>query len=220
LTAAAASRGATVIAADLSEAMVAIAGARQPGIEFRQADAEHLPFSDRTFDAVVANLLLPHLPRPEAGTAEMVRVLRSGGWLAVSMWDIPARSRLVGVMWEAIAEIGSPPPSKNPPGPPPFRYSDESELQGLLRLAGLEDVGVRRVEFSHPIPSVEHLWKAWTEGSVRTASAVRDQPAHIQDQIRAAFDRRASLYADERGLHVPVSFLIAFARKASSSSAG
>jgi len=67
LAAAAASRGAFVVGTDLSDAMVMLARERHPKIEFRQADAEQLPFPDMTFDSVVSNLLVPHLPRPEAG---------------------------------------------------------------------------------------------------------------------------------------------------------
>src|SRR5690348_2134130 len=111
LAAAAASRGASVVGPALSAAMVALARKHHPQIDFRQADAEQIPFADLTFDSVVSNLLIPHLPRPDAGIIELVRVLKPGGRLAASMWDVPARSRLVGIMWEAIAEVGAPPPT-------------------------------------------------------------------------------------------------------------
>ena len=213
LAAAAASRGASVVGTDLSDSMVMLARERHPKIEFRQADAEQLPFPDMSFDAVVSNLLIPHLPRPEDGIVELARVLKAGGRLAMSMWDAPDRSRLVGVMWEAITEVGAPAPPGIPRGPATFRYSDGDELRGLLRSAGLDDINVRRVEFMHRVASLDRLWEGWSEGSVRTASAVRDQPTGIQLQIRAAFDRLAGAYADDQGLNVPVSFLIASGRK-------
>jgi len=213
LAAEAASRGASVVGTDLSDAMVALARRHHPQLDFRQADAEQLPFADLTFDSVVSNLLIPHLPRPDAAVTEFVRVLKTGGRLAASMWDVPARSRLVGVMWEAIAEVGAPPPADIPHGPAAFKYSDGGELKELLRSGGLTEIELRQIEFTHEIPTLEHLWKAWTEGSVRTASAVRDQPPHIQRQIRDAFDRRASAYMDDHCVKVPVSFLVASGRK-------
>ena len=116
-------------------------------------------------------------------------------------------------MWEAIAEVGAPAPPGIPRGPATFKYSDDGELGGLLGSAGLDDINVRQIEFIHRVASLDRLWEAWTEGSVRTASAVRDQPTGIQLQIRAAFDRLAGAYADDQGLNVPVSFLIASGRK-------
>jgi len=75
------------------------------------------------------------------------------------------------------------------------------------------DVSVRRIGFSHSVATGEEVWKGWTEGSVRTASSVIDQPAPVQRRIRAAFDRRIGVYATDRGLSVPVSFLVASGRK-------
>ena len=213
LAAAAASRGASVVGADLSQVMVAMARSRHPELEFQQADAERLPFPEGTFDAVVANLLIPHLPRPEVGLAELVRVLKQGGRLAVSMWDRPERCRLLGVIWEAIVEVGAPPPPGIPPGPPPFRYSDEDELGQLLRSSGLRQVRQRRVSFSQFVATGEEVWNGWIEGSVRTASSVNGQPAAIQGRIRDAFDRRIGAFGTDRGLVLPVSFLVASGQK-------
>lgn len=213
LAAAAASRGASVIGVDLSESMLALARRRYSEIEFRQADAENLPSSDYTFDAVAANLLVPHLPRPEAGITELVRVLKPHAWLAVSMWDAPQRSRLLGIMWEAIAEVGEPPPAGLPAGPSVLKYSDEWELRGLLESSGLAHVDLRRVEFDVDASDTQDIWNAWTQGSVRTRSAVVDQPEDVQRRIHASFERRARAYANEKGLSVPVSFLVSWGRK-------
>jgi SAM-dependent methyltransferase len=50
-----------------------------------QGDTFHLPFADRSFDCVIASEVLEHLPDDGAAIAEMSRVLRSGGLLAVSV---------------------------------------------------------------------------------------------------------------------------------------
>jgi ubiquinone/menaquinone biosynthesis C-methylase UbiE len=75
--------------ADLSPGMVDEAMARCYALPFgavhgRQADAAALPFDDGTFDAVVAMHMLYHLPDPSAGIAEISRVLKPGGFLAVT----------------------------------------------------------------------------------------------------------------------------------------
>ncbi|MBY5351440.1 class I SAM-dependent methyltransferase [Rhizobium leguminosarum] len=75
--------------ADLSQGMVDEAVARCSTLPFGsvrgcQADAAALPFENGAFDAVVAMHMLYHLPDPAAGIADMLRVLRPGGLLAVT----------------------------------------------------------------------------------------------------------------------------------------
>jgi SAM-dependent methyltransferase len=75
-------RGATVSAFDLSDDYLAEArrraAANGAAIDFRPADAHHLPFADESFDAVWGNAILHHLDLAVAGR-ELQRVLRPGG---------------------------------------------------------------------------------------------------------------------------------------------
>lgn len=54
-----------------------------PNTTFREADGRSLPFEDETFDVVVFDTTLTHVPGPERAIAEALRVLRPLGWLAV-----------------------------------------------------------------------------------------------------------------------------------------
>lgn len=74
---------------DLSPGMVQEAVERCQPLPFasvtgQQADASALPFEDSSFDAVIAMHMLYHLPDPSRAIAEMHRVLRPGGFLAVT----------------------------------------------------------------------------------------------------------------------------------------
>lgn len=60
----------------------------------RQADATDLPFEDETFDAIIAMHMLYHLSDPSKGLAEMRRVLKSGGFLAVTTNGVGNRREL------------------------------------------------------------------------------------------------------------------------------
>ena len=75
IAAEAANRGARPVGIDLSPQMIELARRMYPGIDFREADVEHLPFSDDTFDAVVCAFGLGHFPRPEVAIAECARTL-------------------------------------------------------------------------------------------------------------------------------------------------
>lgn len=77
-------RGAVVSGADFSERAVQIAQARGGGgpcLDFTQADAEKLPYSDEAFDIVISCETIEHLPNPSVALREMARVCRPGGCL-------------------------------------------------------------------------------------------------------------------------------------------
>src|SRR5207248_5148523 len=64
VTAAAARRGARVTGLDFSSAMLAEARKANPQLQFEEGDAEALPHADASFDAVVSNFGVHHVPRP------------------------------------------------------------------------------------------------------------------------------------------------------------
>lgn len=63
-----------------------------PNLSFRQADARNLPFADESFDVVVLHTLLTHVPGPEDVLAEVYRVLRPGGRVAIYDGDFTTMS--------------------------------------------------------------------------------------------------------------------------------
>ena len=75
----------SVTGIELSPAMLAIARQRAADlgrdVTLREADAEHLPFDDASFDTVVCALALCTIPSPVAALGEMRRVLAPGGRL-------------------------------------------------------------------------------------------------------------------------------------------
>lgn len=209
----AAARGAAVVGVDIAEPMVALAARFNPGLDFRSADARDLPFEDGAFTAVVANFLLPHLGNHQVAMREMTRVLRTGGWLALSTWDLPERVAVLGLVVAAVAEAGAAAPEGLPAGPPFFAYSTDDALTGLLRGAGLRDVDVRCLSFTHQVPTAQALWDGVLEGTVRTSALVKSQPPRVQRRIRANFDRLAADHLAGDGLQLPVSVKIAHGRR-------
>jgi SAM-dependent methyltransferase len=209
----AAGRGASVVGVDIAEAMLALARRLHPELDFRPGDAEALPFGDRSFDAVVGNFVLLHLGRPDRGAAEFARVLAPGGRLALTVWDVPERSRFLGVFLEAVATAGAVPPADVPDGPPFFRFSDDEEFTRLLREPQLEDIQVRTLSFMHTASSADALWRGLLDGAVRTRALILGQTADVQRDIRNAFERIVREFAVDDRLELPVSVKLASARK-------
>ena len=78
-----------VIAIDNSSAMLDVARDNLvrlgiDNVEIHEADLTHLPLDDDSVDAAVANMVLHHTKDPAAMLAEMTRVVRPGGWVAIT----------------------------------------------------------------------------------------------------------------------------------------
>ena len=213
LAARAAERGATAVGVDIAEPMIRLARQRFPQAKFRQGDAQALPFPDRCFDAVVGNLGLPHFGRPEQAVAEFRRVLTPGGRLALTAWNHPAHARLVGVLLEAVHEVGVVAPETVPAGPDFFRFADDAGFESLLKDQGFVDIGVQAVEFVHSVNSADELWDGLLHGTVRTAAVVRAQSDDVVGLIRAGFDRRVAGYRTGGMYRLPVSFKLGRGRR-------
>ena len=209
LAAVAAGRGAQVVGVDLAPNMVVLAASLHPDLEFREADVEALPFEDGVFDAVICNFGLGHFPSAERAITECVRVLASGGRLAVSWWDEPSRQRIQGLFIDALAETRASAPTSIPAGPPMFRFSADSELANLLSGAGLVEVTVTQHGSSYLVRNAESLWRGSLGSLARTSAVVISQTPEVQKRICTAFHRLAGAYASAEGLAVPISFKVA-----------
>lgn len=94
----------SISAVDPSAPFVAAAQARLPDADIRLARAEDLPFADGAFDAVYAHLVVPFMADAEGGAAEIRRVARPGGRVAVTAWDYAGGGPLAG-FWRAAREV-------------------------------------------------------------------------------------------------------------------
>ncbi|TFC96031.1 MULTISPECIES: bifunctional demethylmenaquinone methyltransferase/2-methoxy-6-polyprenyl-1,4-benzoquinol methylase UbiE [Cryobacterium] len=84
--------GAHVVAADFSEGMIAVGRERHadnPQVEFVQADATALPFSDNEFDAVTISFGLRNVVEPKKALAEFYRVTKPGGRVVICEFSTP-----------------------------------------------------------------------------------------------------------------------------------
>lgn len=126
----AAALGARVVASDLTPELLE-AGRRQAEergltLEWREADAEALPFDDGSFDVVMSSVGVMFAPHHQASADELVRVCRDGGTIALLNWT---PSGFIGQVFAAMKGFVPPPP----PGvqPPPL-WGDEDHVRGLL----------------------------------------------------------------------------------------
>jgi SAM-dependent methyltransferase len=183
--AAAARRGATVIGVDFSAAMIEAAKGRYPDMEFREADAEQLPFGNNLFGAAVMNFGILHLGRPDQALAEACRVLRTGGRFSFTAWAKPEEAVGFGIVLRSLAKYGSVNVSL-PDGPPFFRFSEPDECNRSLLVAGFASPKVVKVPQFWRLPNVDSLFEFMKEGTVRTAGLLRAQKPNVLQEIRGA----------------------------------
>ena len=172
-----------------------------------------MPFPDASFDAVVGNLAVMHLSRPERAMAEFARVLRPGGRLALTAWAHPSQHRLAGVFLDAVAEARALPPADLPRGPDFFRFSDDEAFAAALREQGLAGPEVTDITFVQRFASADELWDGMLGATVRVSALLTRQPVEIRQRIRVAFDRLVGGYRLGDGVELPVAIKLATARK-------
>ena len=208
----AAQRGAQVTALDFSGAMVEMARSQNPEIEFREGGAAELPFKDGSFDAVVMNFGMLHLAQPERAVAEAFRVLCPGGGYAFTVWAKPEEAVGFGIVLDAIRKHGNP-DVPLPPGPPFFRFSDASECDNVLKVAGFRNVDVRKVPQVWRFSASGLLFEAFLAGSVRTQALLHAQSALALAAIRDAVGRLAGEYENHGTVEIPMPAVLAAALK-------
>ncbi|MEH0447922.1 class I SAM-dependent methyltransferase [Streptomyces sp. B21-102] len=122
--------GADVVAVDLTpellEAGRQLAAERGVGLEWREGDAEALPFADAEFDTVVSCVGVMFAPHHQRAADELVRVCRPGGSIGLANWTPEG---FIGQMFAVMRPYAPPPP---PGAQPPPLWGDEDHVRSLF----------------------------------------------------------------------------------------
>jgi SAM-dependent methyltransferase len=148
--------GAKVIGIDLAPELLesakeeaAIAGLTE-GIEWKDGDAEDLPFPDNSFDIVLSSLGHMFTPRPTVAE-ELIRVTKAGGRIAFTTWP---PEYTVGRFFAAVGRHVLPPPD-SPPSPMQWGIPDiVRERLG----SKVKDLPFERCVVNIPVLSPNHFW--------------------------------------------------------------
>jgi ubiquinone/menaquinone biosynthesis C-methylase UbiE len=205
--------GGSVAGVDLGEPTVAIARSHPAEenaapIDYAQADAAALPFDADDFDVALCQQGLQFFPERAAALAEMQRVLKPGGSVAIATWkDIePPFSAIADalerhVSTEAAQMMHS-----------PFTLGDGATLAQLMSGAGFRGVAIID-------ETIECTWASHPEFARRyiaaspIASVFAAMPAHSQQAVSDEVAERLAPYATAEGsLRMPMSTNVAIGR--------
>ncbi len=202
-------RGALARGLDFSPAMLAIAIDR--GIAVDEGDAEALPYVDASFEAVVSNFGVHHVPRPAVALAETHRVLRPGGRVAFSFWAGHTDNIAWKLVFDAVARHGDPTASDAPPPGGGFRGA--VQCADALRAAGFADCSTELVHATWRHADARELLGALQMGTARMAAMIDAQPGVAIPAIIADIEAHAARYRTADGIAVPIAAVIAAGTK-------
>jgi SAM-dependent methyltransferase len=207
VTACAAELGATATGLDFSPAMLDIARTRHPALRFDHGDAEALPYADATFDSVVANFGIHHVPRPGIALREAYRVLRPYGRLAFTVWAAPEVNTAWKLLFDAIARCGEATASDAPV--PGGGFNSEAQCRSALLDAGFAGITTQTAEARWQHADAGALLAALRAGTARMAALIAAQDVALLPAIVADMAAAAMPYRDPAGIAVPVAAIVA-----------
>ena len=177
---AAAERGGVVTACDLTPHMIELgrarAGAAGFDIEWLIDDAERLSFPDASFDLVASTFGAMFAPRPELVAAELLRVCREGGLIAMTnySWD-----GFLGGMAKLFAEYSTRLPFDLPS---PFEWGDPDVV--AQRFERARDVQVRPGRLTWTFASVDEALDFWESTNAPTIALRATNPPERYAEFR------------------------------------
>lgn len=209
----AAKAGAVVTGVDIATNLIeqARSRARREGVnaQFDEGDAEALPYPDASFDLVVSMYGAMFAPRPERAAAELVRVCRPGGQIAMANWT---PGGFVGQMFKVHAAHVPPPTGM----PSPVLWGDESMVRERLR-DGIRDLQMTKIivplKFPFSVAETIEFYRTYFGPTQRTFAALSEdkQPALRRDleNLWAQHNR-----ATDNTVHIEAEYLEVVATRA------
>ena len=188
LTIAAKLSGGKVIITDLADHMLEIAreNAESRGIyniETVTCDVCDLPFPDNTFDAISCRFGFMFFPDMLLAANEMVRVLKPGGKIATSVWNVPEKNFWVtAIMGTINKNMELPPP---PPGSPGmFRCAKDGLISDIFSQAGLKNISQTEIFGKLNCKTSDAYWGMQTEVGAPIVAALRKANDDMKEKIK------------------------------------
>jgi ubiquinone/menaquinone biosynthesis C-methylase UbiE len=160
-------------------------------IEWKEGDAEILPFPDASFDAVLSQFGHMFAPRPDVALREMLRVLKPGGRIAFATWP---PEQFIGRAFALTGKYVTPPPGVAPP----ILWGDVTIVRERLGTA-VKDLFFERGIMAIPTLSPEHFM-AWQTAKIgpfiKAVGALQKDPAKLQSYLKESSELIAAYLVD------------------------
>jgi ubiquinone/menaquinone biosynthesis C-methylase UbiE len=177
-----------VIMTDLSAGMLEIASenATRKGIkniETQVCDVCELPFADSAFDAISCRMGFMFFPDLLLAAKEMVRVLKPGGRIAVTVWNVPEKNFWVTATMGIInRNLGLPQQPLGSPGM--FRCAMDGFIADLFSQAGLKNISEKEIVGELNFKTTDVYWEMMTEVGTPIVAALSNADDGMKEKIK------------------------------------
>lgn len=177
-------------------------------INFHQAPAQQLPFSDNSFDIAVGRLSIMFVPDVALGLREILRVTKPGGRVSFLVWS----EREANPFFSVISDVLNgyvPEEPEDEDAPAAFRFAREGKLAALMSEAGATSITERLVRFQIEAPiDVDYFWELRTEMSDTFRSKLASLDARKVADVKAATAKAVAGYFQNDGMSFPAQALV------------
>jgi ubiquinone/menaquinone biosynthesis C-methylase UbiE len=177
----------SIEATDLNQPMLDYASSQLPSarVTWRQADAQHLPYPDGVFDAVVCQFGVMFFPDKPQAFAEAYRVLRPNGRLLFNVWDRIEENEFADIVVKSVATLF-------PEDPPlflartPHGHHDTAVLETQLRAAGFGTVMSEAVTGESVAPNALSVAIGYCQGTPMRTEIEAHGPSRLAEATNVA----------------------------------
>jgi SAM-dependent methyltransferase len=180
---------ASILGVDPSETFLEVARStiQDPRVSFEVADGANIPLAADAADAAVSGLVLNFVPDPVAMLAEMGRVTRPGGVVAIYVWDYGDGMQIMRHFWDAAIEQD--PRVADTAESLRFAICKPEPLSSAFQGAGLADIEVEPIDIPTVFRDFDDYWQPFlmsTAPAPRHAMSLSEADrADLRERIRA-----------------------------------
>jgi ubiquinone/menaquinone biosynthesis C-methylase UbiE len=177
------------------------AAAEGLSVEFKEADAEALPFADASFDVVVSTFGVMFTPNQDQAAAELLRVCRSGGKIGLANWTPDG---FIGQVFKTLGKYLPPPSGAKSPA----LWGTQARIAEMFGAAAAS-ISAEPRHFSFRYRSPEHFLEIFKSyyGPILKAFAALDEVKQqgLRNDLLALIGRMNR--ADDGTIVVPSEYL-------------